>query len=210
MKGLLLLSGGIDSPVAGYLMAKRGLEIGAVHFTMYPYSRREQEEKSSQLAAKLSKLTGSKLSLYSVDIGKAHSLFLTSCNRRFQCLLCKRTMYRVAEAIALSHGYDCLVTGDNLGQVASQTLDNMAVIDSAVKMPVLRPLLCNDKMETTRVAKEIGTYDISIIPGDCCSLAPDNPITRGKNAEISKQEDTLEIPALVQELADSAKITECC
>jgi len=118
-------------------------------------------------------------------------------------VLCKRLMYRTAETMAKKYGYEFLITGENIGQVASQTIENLAVIENAVKIPVLRPLLCNDKLETIKTAKEIGTFDISTIAGDCCRLVPRNPATKATQAEIEGEEIKLtDMDNLVAEVSD--------
>lgn len=204
MKGLLLISGGIDSPVAGYLMLRKGMCLAAIHFSNEPFVTDAAEKRANQLVKTLEKLCGTKISFYVVQHGTAQRKILENCNRRFQCVLCKRFMYRVAEKVARKHGYDCLVTGENIGQVASQTLENMAVINCAVTIPVLRPLLCNEKAETIQIARKIGTYDISIATGDSCTLAPNKPVTMATVEQVEKEEARLDINAIVNELS------ECC
>ncbi|MFH1511290.1 MAG: hypothetical protein ABIF10_06365 [Candidatus Woesearchaeota archaeon] len=191
MRGLLLLSGGIDSPVAGYMLAKRGVDIGIVHFTSKPYSTDTGLIKAEMLCSKLSEILGTHLPFQVIDIAPNHESFLLNCSRRYHCLLCKRAMYRHAERLAKEKGYDVLITGENIGQVASQTIENLACIEAAVAMPVLRPLLCNEKLETIGIAKRIGTYDISIMPDRCCSLAPKKPVTRAILPEIEAQESRI-------------------
>lgn len=192
LKGLLLASGGIDSPVAGYLMKKRDVEVIAIHFDNYPYACKKSLEKAERLAKKLGIRK-----LYIVPFGKYVQKELITLYRRYQCVLCRRMMFRVAEQIAKKERCDFLITGENLGQVASQTLDNLTTAMQAVKMTIVRPLLCNDKNETMKIAREIGTYDISIEPGSCCSLVPQKPHTRANPEKIVFEEKRLDIKDIV-------------
>lgn len=186
MKGLLLVSGGIDSPVAGYIMQKQGVEVIAIHFDNEQFSSSSTLNRVENLCKKLNfKLINFKYGEYQRKISQHTSA-------RYHCIFCKRTMYRVAEKIALENKCDFLITGENLGQVASQTLENMRALDEAIEMQVLRPLLCYNKDETIRIAKEIGSFDISISEGSKCLAVPPNPATRCKLEAIKKEEQRLE------------------
>lgn len=180
MKGLLLLSDGIDSPVAGHLMKKQGLELGFLNMI------NDSSEESRNKVRKIAKVLDGEL-IEEDHVGFQEKV-RKNCNARMQCILCKRQMYRKAEQIALREGYDYIVTGDNLGQVASQTLDNLYIIDQAVKMPVLRPLLGFDKDQTVRIAREIGTYEISSLPGPSCEYVPKSPLTTVQIDKIIEEE----------------------
>ncbi|MBW3003960.1 7-cyano-7-deazaguanine synthase [Candidatus Woesearchaeota archaeon] len=201
MKGLLLLSGGIDSPVAGHLMNDNGVEIIAVHFDNQPFS----SSKASELAQRLAKKIGVK-KLYIVDYGKSKSEIVKNCIRKYTCVLCRRLMFRIAEAIAKTENCDFLVTGENLGQVASQTLQNMISEHSASQILVLRPLLCNDKMETVEIAKRIGTYEISIEPSICCTLVPECPATKSSISVIETLEKRMDVQEIVRNSVKTARI----
>ena len=203
MKGLLLLSGGIDSPVAGYLMKNKNVELIAVHFSLEPFTDNTPEKKSMELARKI----GIK-KLYVVKQGDAHSEIVEKCEHRYYYVIGRRLMWRIAEKIAEKEKCDFLVTGENLGQVGSQTLDNMAVTDNAVKIKILRPLLCNDKSETINIAKQIGTFELSSGPEMCCVLGPKHPATKSTIEIIKKQEEKLDIKRLINQSMEELKVAE--
>lgn len=194
MKGLLLLSGGIDSPVAGYRMQQLGVDLIAVHFSSEPFTTNEAERKSCVLAEKLGIPT-----LYVVLHGSCYSLLVKHCTHKYYYILMRRLMLRTAEALAQQEQCDFLVTGENLGQVASQTLSNMATITEAVRIPVLRPLLCNDKQETIALARKIGTYDLSKGPEFCCVLGPKHPATQSTIDVIHTEESSLDICGMIEQ-----------
>ena len=163
MKALLLLSGGIDSPVAGYLMQKKGYSIVPLHFSSEPIT----DDASTKKCLELSKKLGFE-KMITVKIGKLLAELVNKCNHRLYYVLQRRMMLRIAEKVAKEHNCDSLITGDNLGQVGSQTLSNMVNITKAVSMPVHRPLLGFDKLEIIRVAEKIGTFELSKGPEICC------------------------------------------
>jgi len=181
MKALILLSSGIDSPVAAHLVSKKFI-VDALHF------KSSNIEKVKTLCKKL-KIK----KLYVVDHNKILKQITKKCNRKYTCVLCKRIMYKIGEQIANKHNYKYLINGENLGQVASQTLDNMATIDKAVKIKVLRPLLCYDKQETINLAKKIGTYNISITNAKKCKFVPKHPATKSNSRIIEQEEEKLEL-----------------
>ncbi len=187
MKGILLISSGIDSPIAGKLMIEKGVEINGLHFFM----DEKNLEKTKLLAEKL------KIKLFIVDHNKTQLAIKQNCNPRCQCILCKRMMYRVAEKFAKDQKADFIVTGENLSQVASQTLSNMQTLDNAVKINVLRPLLAMDKQETINLSKKYGLYDISIIKSPSCPYLPLNPATRSEIHKIIKEEEKLNMGDLL-------------
>ena len=205
MRGLLLISSGIDSPVAGYLMIKKGVEIIAVHFN----NLKEEDDKSlrttKRLVKKLSQIANKRIKLYIIQNHKNQRQIMDNTNRRFQCVLCKRLMYRIAERIAKKEKCDFLITGENLGQVASQTLDNLRVLDYATKMIVLRPLLCNDKNDTIKIARQIGTYEISIEHRDTCAFVPKRPLTKAKLERVRMQEERLNIQRMIDDSIRNAE-----
>lgn len=193
-KALLLASGGIDSPVAGYLMIKQGLEVVGIHFDNRPLIDYKPLEKTKRLLRKI----GVK-KLYVIKHGKIQLEIIKNCFRRYQCVICRRMMFRIAEKIARKEKCSFLVTGESIGQVASQTLDNLTLAAKAVKIPILRPLLCNDKQETVDLAKKISTYEISIEPGTCCKAVPRHPITKGKEGKLKREEARINIRKLVDD-----------
>ena len=200
MKGLLLLSGGIDSPVAARLLQERGMELAAVHFSLAPFSDDTPEEKSLHIAE-----TMGLLPFLVVPHGNLHAEITKACSHRYYYVLSRRLMLRTAEVLAKEYGCEVLVTGDNLGQVGSQTLPNMAVITQAVSMPIFRPLLCLDKVEIIDLAKEFGTYDVSVGPEMCSVLGPKHPATASKLYKIEEEETQLDIGRMVDEGIKSAR-----
>lgn len=183
MKGLLLLSGGFDSPVAGNIVKLNGYKVGAVHFSYEPFTDNSPELKSKKLA----KMLGFK-EFISVNIGKEIEKIANQADIRYYFVLSKRLMYKKAEKIAKKKGYDFLITGDNLGQVSSQTLSNLSAIHRAVEIPVVRPLLTFDKQEIIALAREFGTYELSIGPEVCDVLGPKHPKTKVKYERVLIEE----------------------
>ncbi len=186
MKAILLISGGFDSPVAGYLMQQKGVEIIAVHFSYEPFTDNGPELKSRKAAEHL------KFKKFiSINIGKEVQEIASKCEHRFYYVLSKRLMMKKAEEIAKKEGAEFLITGECLGQVGSQTLTNLRSITDAVKMQILRPLISYDKEEIIKIARKISTYEICIGPEVCDCLGPKNPATRSDVAEIKLQEEKL-------------------
>ncbi|MFH0875854.1 MAG: 7-cyano-7-deazaguanine synthase [archaeon] len=198
---LCLLSTGIDSPVAIYIMQSQGYRVDAIHFDNY--GNKNSVEKLKGLIGVLNKNTKKKVTLYYANYSKMQENFSTNCNRRFQCILCKRGMYRASEKFAIKNKYDFLLTGENLGQVASQTLMNMAVLDNAVTIPILRPLLTYDKEETIKKSILIGTYEISIKDAHTCPYVPTNPLTKAKLEQTIFEEGRIEYTRLLDEVIQS-------
>jgi len=205
-KGMLLLSGGIDSPVAGWLAAKRGLTLDAVYFHSPPFVGEKSRDKVVSLARELARWQV----LRSVFVAP-----FTECQKRLReagpaelaVVLYRRMMMRVADLLADRAGATCLVTGENLGQVASQTVPNMTVIEGAARRLVLRPLVTYDKMETTALARRIGTYEISALPyEDCCSLfVPSHPATAARLVDAERAEQGLDLAAEAAAVAGAAE-----
>ncbi len=209
-KGLLLLSGGIDSPVAGHMLAKRGMIVECLHFHSYPYTNMQAKEKVVELAKILSQYTGVKR-LCSISVTKIQEEIHAHCKAEFMITLLRRFMYRLAEKQAEKLGAQCLITGESLGQVASQTIEGVTSSNSVVeKLPVLRPLIGFDKNEIIERSYKIGSYETSILPyEDCCTVfLPDHPVTRPKMEDILREERKLDVDALIQEAMESVEITE--
>ncbi len=197
MKILLLLSGGIDSPVAGHLLKQQGAEIVALHFSMEPIVDDTAEKKSITIAEKLGFTP-----FYTVPFGTTLAHLASTCTHKYYFVIMRRIMYRVATQIVKRLQCDTFATGENLGQVGSQTLDNLAVIDRATDVLVLRPILCNDKVETIRVARDIGTFEISKGPEMCAVLGPKHPVTRAQLDRVLAEEQKLDMPKIVAELVE--------
>ncbi|MGE5398324.1 MAG: tRNA uracil 4-sulfurtransferase ThiI [Chitinophagales bacterium] len=178
-KGLLLLSGGIDSPVAGWMSMKRGIKISAIHFHSFPFTSERAKLKVIKLAEKLADYNQT-LKLFLVNITEIQETILRQCPEKYRVTILRRMMLRIAERIAESNGVQALITGESLGQVASQTIESMSVIGKACNLLILKPLTGMDKVEIIKIAKAIETYETSIMPyEDCCSLfLPKHPVTR--------------------------------
>jgi len=207
-KGLLLISGGIDSPVAGFMMAKRGMKINAVHFQSYPYTNEQAKEKVIELSKVVSKYSCG-LNLFIVSFTKIQEEIHKNCPSELMITLMRRFMMRISEKIALKTSNQCLITGESLGQVASQTIEGMTSSNSVIeKLPVLRPLVGFDKNDIIEIAEKINTFKISILPyEDCCTVfLPKFPAIKPKLETIIKAEQNLDIQKLVEEAVDSVEI----
>ncbi|OFL14856.1 tRNA sulfurtransferase ThiI [Anaerococcus sp. HMSC068A02] len=205
--GLLLLSGGIDSPVAGFMMAKRGMRINCLHFHSYPFTSKRALQKAIDLGKILSQYTG-KMRIYSVNMAEIYKSINKNCHRNQTTILSRRFMMRIAEKISEKNSYDALITGESLGQVASQTVESMTVIEDATKLPIFKPLIALDKTEIIDRALFIGSYEKSIEPyDDCCSIfAPSNPITKPKLKYIKESESNLDIENLENKAIENMEI----
>lgn len=208
MKLITLISSGIDSSVATNLMQDKGCDIIAVHMDNSQSIDKRSIEKVNTLLTAIAKHRNTKIKLYIAKHGPTLSEIMKKCDRKLTCVLCKRFMYRIAEEIAKKEKAEGIITGESLGQVASQTLDNLYIEDSAVNTRILRPLIGLDKTEIIDIAKEIGTYDISILPEQCCSLMPKFPETHGKLKDIEIAESKIDVKALVKKSVESAEIVE--
>ncbi|MBE7029469.1 MAG: tRNA 4-thiouridine(8) synthase ThiI [Ruminococcaceae bacterium] len=197
----LMLSGGIDSPVAGYMIAKRGVDLMAVHFHSYPYTSERAKEKVITLAKILSDYAG-RIELFVVPFTDIQLLINEKAQNDMLVLLMRRVMMRITEKLTELHGAKAIVTGESLGQVASQTIESMTVTNDVVSMPVFRPLIGMDKEEITKISRKIGTFETSIQPyEDCCTVfVPKHPKTKPQLSEIREEELKLEgIDSLVDE-----------
>ena len=206
-RALVLLSGGIDSPVAAYRMLKRGLRCDFVHFSGRPFTGPESIYKAYAHVAQLDRFQYDSR-LFVVGFGRAQRDFATAGAGRLQVLAQRRLMVRAASALAGREGCEALVTGDSLGQVASQTLHNLAVVEAASELPLLRPLLGMDKLEIVREAQELATYDVSALPAeDCCTLFA-SPLaeTRANVGKVARLEARVELDDLVERLVDDAEL----
>ena len=206
-KGMLLLSGGIDSPVAGWMMAKRGMVIEAIHFHSYPYTSRRAQEKVEELARQISIYCGD-FKLHIVNLLPVQEEIIKTCPEEETTILVRRFMMKIAEKVGEQTGAKTLITGESLGQVASQTTESIVCTDQSVAMPVLRPLIAMDKVDIMDVAKKIGTYETSILPyEDCCTVfLPKHPVTRPKLESILHSEEKLNVDKLVAEAMKNVQI----
>ncbi len=207
-KGLLLLSGGIDSPVAGHMIAKRGMKLVGLHFHSYPYTNMQAREKVEDLARILARYTGG-MDLCVVQVTHIQEAIHKFCPEEMMVTLLRRFMMRIAERTAESCGAQCIITGESLGQVASQTIEGMTSSNAVVRrLPVLRPLVGFDKTEIIARAREIGTYETSILPyEDCCTVfLPKHPLIRPDLAKVERAEAMLDIDALLTEAIASTEL----
>ncbi|MBA2563925.1 MAG: tRNA 4-thiouridine(8) synthase ThiI [Gemmatimonadetes bacterium] len=209
-RALLLLSGGIDSPVAGWLSMKRGLALHAVHFHSFPYTAQGAREKALALAEGLAGWGSGSVRLHLLSATELLQEIGRLAPEGLWTILLRRGMLRVSEMLAARQGCGALVTGDSLGQVASQTLENMAAAEAAVSIPVLRPLVGFDKAEIVELARRIGTYDISVRPfDDCCALfAPRRPDTRARLAQLERAESKMDLERILGRALAEAETVE--
>ena len=208
-RAAVLLSGGIDSPVAGYMIAKRGVEIECIHFFSYPYTSEKAKEKVLELAHLLTRYCG-RMTVDVVGFTEIQEAIRDHCPEEYFTLIMRRFMMRIAEKIAREHGCRALVTGENLGQVASQTMEAMAVTGAVVNLPLFHPLIGMDKEEIVTIARKIGTLETSILPyEDCCTVfTPRHPKTKPELQQVEAAEAALDVEALVERaLANTEKVT---
>lgn len=203
-KAMLLLSGGIDSPVAGWMMAKRGVEIQAVHYHSYPFTSERAKEKVMDLAKILASYCGN-IRLHAVNLLPIQKEINEKCPEEEMTILSRRFMMKIAEQIAISNGCHALITGESIGQVASQTIEGLTVTNEAVTLPVFQPLIALDKVDIVELAKKIGTFETSILPyEDCCTVfLPKRPVTKPRVERIKESENKLDVERLIEKaLAD--------
>jgi len=204
-----LISGGIDSPVASYRMMQRGCKLAFVHFHSSPYLDKTSQEKVHELVKILTHHQFSSR-LYLVPFGEVQRQIVAAVMRPLRVVLYRRMMIRIADFIASRQRATALVTGESLGQVASQTLQNITVIEKASTLPILRPLIGMDKQEIVDQARKIGTFEVSVIPDqDCCQLfVPPHPATKAELTEVEEAESQLDLPALTREAAENAEVRD--
>lgn len=199
-KAALLLSGGIDSPVAGYMIGKRGVALEAIHFFSYPYTSDRAKDKVIKLAGIVSEYVG-KIKVHVVPFTEIQVQIRDKCPEEYLTLIMRRFMMEISERIARENGCDALITGENLGQVASQTMLALGVTNDAVDMPVFRPLIGLDKNDIVEMAREIGTFDTSILPyEDCCTVfTPKRPATKPRLEKVVKYQQLLDCEKLIED-----------
>ena len=206
-KAHLLLSGGIDSPVAGYMIAKRGVRIEAVHYESFPYTSERAKEKVISLARILTQYTGP-IKLHIVNFTDIQTAIYEKCPEEMLTVIMRRFMMRIAEKIARQNGGQALITGESIGQVASQTIESLTVTNSSVELPVFRPLIGMDKIEIMDRAEQLGTYETSILPyEDCCTVfVPKHPVTRPKLSAIEEAEKNLDVEAMMEDALSKVEV----
>lgn len=207
-KAMLLLSGGIDSPVAGWMIAKRGVEISGIYFESPPYTSERAKQKVVDLATKLAQYTG-KFKLFSVPFTEIQMEIYQKCPHQQLTIIMRRMMMKISERIANKENAQGLITGESIGQVASQTIQSLGVTNAAVELPVFRPLIGFDKEEIVRISKKIDTYETSILPyEDCCTIfVPKHPETKPKLHYIIKSEESLtNMESLLEKAVENAEM----
>lgn len=204
-KMVLLLSGGIDSPVAGYLMGRQGVEITVLSGFVNPIGDKEHVEKISKLIAQISNSIKQEIDLYTFNQRDALEKFSKSPKHKLTCVMCKRMMLRIAERLNKRIDGNGIIMGDSLGQVASQTLQNMRVIEEAVSIPVIRPLIGLDKVEIVKIAEQIGTFELSNIKSPGCAFLTPRPVTKADFDEVVEEEKRLKVEKLTHKLEASLK-----
>ena len=206
-KAMSLLSGGIDSPVATWMVAKRGMEVEAVHFHTYPFTSEKSQEKVKDLDRILAKYCG-KVRLHKVNILEIQKAVGLNCRDEEMTIISRRFMMRIAQKLAEQRNCDALITGESIGQVASQTIQGLTCTNASVSLPVFRPLIAMDKTEIIEIAKKIDTFETSIIPEeDCCSVfAPKKPVTKPKLERIEDSEKALDVDKLIQDAIDNMEV----
>ena len=199
-KAMSLLSGGIDSPVATWMVAKRGMEVEAIHFHTYPFTSEKSQEKVKDLARILAKYVG-RVRLHKVNILEIQKAVGLNCRDEEMTIISRRFMMRIAQKLAEQRNCDALITGESIGQVASQTIQGLTCTNASVSLPVFRPLIAMDKTEIIDIAKKIDTFETSIIPEeDCCSVfAPKKPVTKPKLERIEDSEKALDVDKLIED-----------
>lgn len=205
-RAMLLLSGGIDSPVAGYMIAKRGVELNAVHYHSFPYTSEAAKQKVIDLAKLMGAYAG-RIHLHIVGFTEIQMQIHEKCPPEMMVLIMRRFMMRIAEKLAVQNECKAVITGESIGQVASQTMDSLYVTDNAIGLPVFRPLIGMDKSEIMNIAQQIDTYETSILPyEDCCTVfVPKHPLTHPKLERIEKAEAVLDIDGLIAEALEKVE-----
>lgn len=206
-KGLLLLSGGIDSPVAAYFAAKRGIDIEAIHFHSYPYTSDRAKEKVIDLLKAVKPYCG-KTRMFVVSLTEIQREIHEKCPEEYMTILTRRFMMKIADRVAKENNCKAIFTGESLGQVASQTIEGLTVTNNATELPVLRPLICMDKQEIIDIAMRIGTHDISIQPfEDCCTVfQPKHPATKPQLEKVLEAEKLLDCDALIEKAMETVEL----
>lgn len=199
MKFVSLISSGIDSPVATYMISKKAKELILVHGDIRPFTDDKEINNFKKIALHLKQICTPPVKIYLISHGGTLNIYKQSCLDRYTCIFCKRMLVKYAEKIAEKEGAQAIIMGDSLGQVASQTLQNIKVIDQAIDIPIIRPLIGFDKEEIVKIAKEIGTYNISILPSNSCNAVPNKPSTKAKLENILKEEEKIDVKKLLKD-----------
>jgi len=206
MKFVSLISSGIDSPVATYLISKKAKEMILVHADGRPFTDNREIDNFFLIVKHLKKQISCDVKTYVIPHGKTLYSFKQNCDDKFTCVFCKRMLLRYAEKIAMNEKADAIIVGDSLGQVASQTLQNIRAVEQAINLPILRPLIWFDKEDIIKIAKEIGTYDLSILPSDPCGAVPHKPSTKAKLEKILECEEKIDVSELINHAVNNLEL----
>lgn len=205
MKYVSLISGGIDSPVASYMMAHVGADVILLHMDNGAYGDEKEIDKVIRIAERLREVTGKEFPLYIADHERNQSEIKRNCDYNYQCVMCKRLMHNIAKRFAIDNGCDGIIMGDSLGQVASQTLRNLKAEQTSLDFPLMRPLIGLDKIDIINIAQKIGTYDISIIRTKGCGVVPQRPVTEATSEKVLELQSKLDFEELVAASAGNAR-----
>ena len=208
MKLVALMSNGIDSPVASYIMSKKGADVVILHMDNRPFTDDRSIQVVREIAAQLRKVTGKEFPLYMARHGDNQQVIKDNCDYHYQCVMCKRVMQRTAREFAKRIGASGIIMGDSLGQVASQTLKNIRSENIGLDFPVVRPLIGMDKLEIIDIAKEIGTFDISIKETNGCLIVPTKPITEAIPDKVVAMSEKIDLDALAHSCAENAVLDQ--
>jgi thiamine biosynthesis protein ThiI len=206
MKLVALISSGIDSPVATYLFSDITKEIIIVHSNNTPFIDEGEKDKFIKLIKHLSNKMSCNFKTYIIPHGDVLNSYKNNCEKKYTCVFCKRMLVRYADIIGKKEHADAIIMGDSLGQVASQTLKNLRVVEQASSLPILRPLIGLDKNDVIKIAREIGTYELSISPSFDCSAVPYKPSTQSKIEKILCEEKKIDIEKLIQQAIENAEV----
>jgi len=206
MKFVSLISSGIDSPVATYLLSKKTEEMILVHADGRPFTDNREIDNFLLIVKHLKKQISCDVKTYVIPHGQTLYSFKQNCDEKFTCVFCKRMLLRYAEKIAMNEKADAIIMGDSLGQVASQTLQNIRAVEQAINLPILRPLIWFDKEDIIKIAKEIGTYDLSILPSDPCGAVPHKPSTKAKLEKILECEEKIDVSELINHAVNNLEL----
>lgn len=204
LQAVSLVSDGIDSPVSTYLMLNKDVEVITIHFDNSPYIEQENLQKYERIINHLGKSFNKSIKAYVIPNGRNLRTFAESCKESLRCILCKRMMLRIAESIAVKEAADGIITGESIGQVASQTLHNLCILDQTVEKRIIRPLIGLNKIDIINFAKQIGTYDLSISPNLECKIVPKKPATSAKLDDVIYEEGKVDLRSLIEESVNNA------
>jgi thiamine biosynthesis protein ThiI len=206
MRLISLISSGIDSPVATYLLSRKADEIILIHADGRPFTDDREIDNFILIAKYLKEIIQCNIKTYIIPHGKNLYYYIQNCDEKYTCIFCKRMLLRYAAEISNLEEADAIVMGDSLGQVASQTLHNISVIEKSINIPILRPLIGLDKEDIVEIAKDIGTYDLTILPSDSCRAVPKKPATKAKLETILKFEENINLSELINQAMNDIEI----